>query len=103
MITEWNIGQNTLLVSCNSVIWSNSSGLLWAVIMLFVSLIHHLDLQVVGYNHGPYVGRFQNLSKMGESLMGKNSETLFGQLDIGISQTVRGNHTVLVIFIHPSE
>ena len=35
--------------------------------------------------------------------MAKNNENLFGRLDIGISKTVRGNYTVLVILINLSD
>merc|ERR1711990_642259 len=57
--------------------------------------------QIIDVVKGTDMSRF-NL-KIGESLMGKNSENLFGRLDIGISNTLRGNYTVLVILIHPSK
>ena len=59
-------------------------------------------IPLTAYDQKPFVERFQNLWKIGESLIGKNSENPFERLDIGISKTARGNYTVLVILIHPS-
>ena len=44
---------------------------------------------------------FENMIKIENILVEKNMQSIFGRLDIGISKMVRGNYTVLVIFIHP--
>ena len=44
---------------------------------------------------------FENFIKIEDIPVAKNIQNIFGRLDIGISKTVRGNYTVLVIFIHP--